>query len=236
MTALHTELPMTEKEACIMIKVGLIEDDRLLNESLALLLEKEGYQIYKGYSVADGLKLLNNGLDLLILDMTLPDGLGFSIIERAKAVPVIFLTARDEEADMIRAYERGCEDYIVKPFSAEILKRRIQVVLRRNASDGDVLEYQGLRIDYAKKTVSAGQEKLKLTSREYKLLEYLSRNMGQILSKEMILGKVWDIDGNFVGDNTVSVTINRLKKKLGKTAEGMEYIRNVFGMGYVFGE
>lgn len=236
MTALHTELPMTEKEACIMIKVGLIEDDRLLNESLALLLEKEGYQIYKGYSVADGLKLLNNGLDLLILDVTLPDGLGFSIIERAKAVPVIFLTARDEEADMIRAYERGCEDYIVKPFSAEILKRRIQVVLRRNASDGDVLEYQGLRIDYAKKTVSARQEKLKLTSREYKLLEYLSRNMGQILSKEMILGKVWDIDGNFVGDNTVSVTINRLKKKLGKTAEGMEYIRNVFGMGYVFGE
>lgn len=236
MTALHTELPMTEKEACIMIKVGLIEDDRLLNESLALLLEKEGYRIYKGYSVADGLKLLNNGLDLLILDVTLPDGLGFSIIERAKAVPVIFLTARDEEADMIRAYERGCEDYIVKPFSAEILKRRIQVVLRRNASDGDVLEYQGLRIDYAKKTVSAGQEKLKLTSREYKLLEYLSRNMGQILSKEMILGKVWDIDGNFVGDNTVSVTINRLKKKLGKTAEGMEYIRNVFGMGYVFGE
>lgn len=227
---------MTEKEACIMIKVGLIEDDRLLNESLALLLEKEGYQIYKGYSVADGLKLLNNGLDLLILDVTLPDGLGFSIIERAKAVPVIFLTARDEEADIIRAYERGCEDYIVKPFSAEILKRRIQVVLRRNASDGDVLEYQGLRIDYAKKTVSAGQEKLKLTSREYKLLEYLSRNMGQILSKEMILGKVWDIDGNFVGDNTVSVTINRLKKKLGKTAEGMEYIRNVFGMGYVFGE
>lgn len=227
---------MTEKEACIMIKVGLIEDDRLLNESLALLLEKEGYQIYKGYSVADGLKLLNNGLDLLILDVTLPDGLGFSIIERAKAVPVIFLTARDEEADMIRAYERGCEDYIVKPFSTEILKRRIQVVLRRNASDGDVLEYQGLRIDYAKKTVSAGQEKLKLTSREYKLLEYLSRNMGQILSKEMILGKVWDIDGNFVGDNTVSVTINRLKKKLGKTAEGMEYIRNVFGMGYVFGE
>lgn len=236
MTALHTELPMTEKEACIMIKVGLIEDDRLLNESLALLLEKEGYQIYKGYSVADGLKLLNNGLDLLILDVTLPDGLGFSIIERAKAVPVIFLTARDEETDMIRAYERGCEDYIVKPFSAEILKRRIQVVLRRNASDGDVLEYQGLRIDYAKKTVYAGQEKLKLTSREYKLLEYLSRNMGQILSKEMILGKVWDIDGNFVGDNTVSVTINRLKKKLGKTAEGMEYIRNVFGMGYVFGE
>ena len=227
---------MTEKEACIMIKVGLIEDDRLLNESLALLLEKEGYQIYKGYSVADGLKLLNNGLDLLILDVTLPDGLGFSIIERAKAVPVIFLTARDEEADMIRAYERGCEDYIVKPFSAEILKRRIQVVLRRNASDGDVLEYQGLRIDYAKKTVYAGQEKLKLTSREYKLLEYLSRNMGQILSKEMILGKVWDIDGNFVGDNTVSVTINRLKKKIGKTADGMEYIRNVFGMGYVFGE
>ncbi len=236
MTALHTELPMTEKEACIMIKVGLIEDDRLLNESLALLLEKEGYQIYKGYSVADGLKLLNNGLDLLILDVTLPDGLGFSVIERAKDIPVIFLTARDEEADMLRAYERGCEDYIVKPFSTEILKRRIQVVLRRKGSDVDALEYQGLRIDYEKRIVSAGQEKLQLTSREYKLLEYLSRNMGQILSKEMILGKVWDIDGNFVGDNTVSVTINRLKKKLGKTAEGMEYIRNVFGMGYVFGE
>lgn len=219
-----------------MIRIGIIEDDKLLNESLAILLGKEGYKIYRGYSVADGIKLLEEELDLLILDLMLPDGLGFSVIEQSKGVPAIFLTARDKETDMLRAYESGCEDYIVKPFSTEILKHRIQVVLRRNGVKSNILRFQGLMIEYDKKKVLVQQQQISLTAKEYQLLEYLSKNKGQLLSKEMILQQIWDLNGNFVGENTVSVTINRLRKKLGKKPDGSEYIKNVFGIGYVFGE
>lgn len=219
-----------------MIKIGLIEDDKLLNESLSILLSKEGYKIYRGYSLADGIKLLEEELDLLILDLMLPDGLSFSLAERSSGIPIIFLTARDKETDMLRAYSGGCEDYIVKPFSPEILKYRVQVVLRRNGIKSDSLRFQGLMIEYNKRKVSIRQKQISLTAKEYQLLEYLSRNKGQVLSKEMILQRIWDLDGNFVEENTVSVTINRLRKKLGKKPDGSEYIKNVFGMGYVFGE
>lgn len=219
-----------------MIKIGIVEDEPLLNEALCITLTKEGYEVCSAFSVQEGMELLEQGLDLLLLDITLPDGQGFSVIEKAKEVPTIFLTARDDEIDMLHAFERGCEDYIVKPFSMEILKRRIQVVLRRNGGKMNTLVYRDLRIDYVKKQVYRKNELVRLTAREYQLLEYLSRNIGQVLSKEMILQKVWDIDGMFVVDNTVSVTVNRLRKKLEADSDTSVYIKNVFGMGYLFGE
>lgn len=219
-----------------MIKIGIVEDDRLLNESLTLLLEKEGYEVKRGYCVADGQNLLKEDLDLMILDLNLPDGVGFYVLQKQRKTPIIFLTARDEERDMIRAFENGCEDYIVKPFSMEVLKHRIKVVLRRTKKDEDILAFKELKIDYAKKKVYLKDEEIALTAKEYRLLEYLSRNIGQVLSKAMILENVWDIDGDFVGENTVSVTVNRLKKKLGTLSRKDEYIQNVFGMGYVFGD
>lgn len=219
-----------------MIKIGVIEDEPLLNEALCVSLEKEGYEVHCGFNVKEGIKLLDKNLDLLLLDITLPDGQGFSIIERSKELPTIFLTARDDEIDMINAFERGCEDYIVKPFSMEVLKRRIQVVLRRNSKKLNTLIYEDLKIDYEKRQVYNNNGLVMLTAKEYQLLEYLSKNMGQVLSKEMILQKVWDIDGMFVVDNTVSVTVNRLRKKIEPDSKSSVYIKNVFGMGYVFGE
>lgn len=218
-----------------MIKIGIIEDDKLLNEALCITLEKEGYEPIRGFSIKDGIEVIAASPDLLLLDINLPDGLGFQVAEKARGIPIVFLTARDDETDMIRAFDHGCEDYIVKPFSEEILKRRIQVALRRTQIGHNVLRYKNLYIDYDKKQVFIDNEPVSLTRKEYQLLEYLSKHPGQTMSKGIILQDVWDIDGLFVVDNTVSVTINRLKKKIERDTEN-PYIKNIFGMGYVFGE
>ncbi len=218
-----------------MIKVGIVEDDMLLNEALCISLEKKGFKVYTANSVKNGLELLKENINILLLDINLPDGLGFSISEKAKNIPIIFLTARDGEVDMIKAYDQGCEDYIVKPFSMEILKRKIQVVFRR-IKEEKIFEYKLLKIDYNKKQGSYKDKLIKLTAKEYRLLEYLSNNIGQVISKELILQEIWDIDGNFVVDNTVSVTINRLRKKIEPDYNNPMFIRNIFGLGYVFGE
>lgn len=218
-----------------MITIGIIEDDKLLNEALCITLGEDGYETIQGFSVRDGLWVLAAAPDLLLLDLNLPDGLGFQVAKQARDIPIIFLTARDDEVDMMRAYDYGCEDYVLKPFSNEILKRRIQVALRRKKIGKNILRYKNLSIDYEKKRVFRSNECVNLTNKEYHLLEYLSRHQGQTLSKEIILQDVWDIDGLFVGDNTVSVTMNRLKKKIEIDPEE-SYIKNIFGMGYVFGE
>lgn len=218
-----------------MIKIGVIEDDKLLNEALCITLEQEGYQPIRGFSVKDGMDIISASPDLLLLDINLPDGLGFQVANNAREIPIVFLTARDDETDMVRAFDQGCEDYVLKPFSMEVLKRRIQVALRRKKSDHNLLRYKNLSIDYEKKQVLLCNQLVSLTHKEYMLLEYLSKHPGQTMSKEIILQDVWDIDGLFVVDNTVSVTINRLKKKIEDDIEN-PYIRNIFGMGYVFGE
>ena len=219
-----------------MAKIGIVEDDRLLQEALGILFKKEGFEILHAFSCREGIDLLENQPDILLLDINLPDGLGFQVCERAKNIPVLFLTARDDEVDMIQAYDKGCEDYIVKPFSTEVLKKKIQVVLRRTAGASEIFRYQTLCIDYKKKQVTQQDQLVHLTAKEFQLLEYLTKNAGQVLSKDALLHRVWDLEGTFVGENTVSVTINRLKKKIELTSSQSKYIKNVFGMGYIFGE
>ncbi|MGM0123542.1 hypothetical protein IGI37_000914 [Enterococcus sp. AZ194] len=219
-----------------MVKIGIVEDDRLLQEALDILLRKEGYEVLHAFTCQDGMDLLKEHPDILLLDINLPDGLGFQVCDAAKQIPVIFLTARDDEVDMLQAYDSGCEDYVVKPFSTEVLKKKIQVVLKRNAVTLDIFRHETLTIDYKKKQVIQANQLIRLTAKEYQLLEYLTRNAGQVVSKEAILHRVWDLEGSFVGENTVSVTINRLKKKIEPTEREMNYIKNIFGMGYVFGE
>lgn len=218
-----------------MNKIGIIEDDEKLNAAIRIYLEKAGFWICSATDVKGGLRLLAMRPDLILLDLNLPDGSGFRVSHKSKDIPVIFLTGRDEERDMIRAYDDGCEDYIVKPFSMEVLKRRIQVVMRRTGKAPDVLNYKQMSIDFEKKRVTVCGKPLSITAKEYKLLEYLARNQGQVLSKEMILERIWDIDGQFVVENTVSVTIGRIKRKIELVDSENEYIKNVFGMGYVFG-
>ena len=152
-----------------------------------------------------------------------------------KSTPAVFLTARDEERDMLTAFDVGAEDYVVKPFSMKVLLKRIEVVLRRN-SEGSILVCRDLELYPGRKQVLLGGNEVSLTAKEYQLLEYFMRNQGQVLTMDNLLQAVWGLDGEFVSENTVSVTIRRLRKKIEPDMSRPVYIRNVFGLGYRMGE
>lgn len=220
--------------------IGIIEDDRLLSKSLEIMLQKEGYQTVCVSTVKEAKESLEGTEALLIIDIGLPDGNGIelyqSLIKREfqKAIPAIFLTARDEEQDMLKAFNVGAEDYVVKPFSMKVLLKRIEVVLKRNGVSSirnEIFRCGELVFNPEKKQVLLKNEEILLTAKEYKLLEYFMRNMGQVLTKENILEHIWGIDGQYVVDNNVSVLVNRLRKKIELDKEN-EYIKNVFGLGY----
>ena len=222
-----------------MAKIAVIEDDTLLNQALVICLEQEGYTVLSGFTCKEGLEIIKQKPDLLLLDRMLPDGDAINLCRRkAKELklPVLFLTARDEETDMIDAFDAGCEDYVVKPFSMDVLKRRIAVILRRNPDSKNVFVYEDLVIDFKKKSVLCKDCPIKLTKKEYQLLEYMAKNAGQVLTKEMLLEKLWDEQGKFVEENTLFVLIKRLRNKIEADVSEPVYIKNVFGMGYLFGE
>ena len=147
---------------------------------------------------------------------------------------MLFLTTNDTEEDMLEGFGVGCDDYIPKPFSIEVLRKKVQVILKRTIGDHVRIRYKNLEVDTDKCLVLLKGEEVHLTSTEYKLLSYLMQNRGKVVTRGMILENLWDIDGNFVGDNTVRVNIKRLRQKLND--ETQEYIVTVFGMGYTFGE
>ena len=222
-----------------MAVIGIIEDDRLLNDALAIVLKKEGYETRSAYTCREGRLLGRQEAELLLIDVNLPDGDGISLcsqIREEREVPVIFLTARDEEKDMLGAFNAGADDYVVKPFKMQVLLKRIQAVLRRSAEEREEFIYQKLKVSFAKKKVSYEGNEILLTPKEYRLLEYLIRNKGQVLTRENILERIWDVDGLFVGENTVSVTVNRLRRKIEPDPSRPVFIKTLFGVGYLFGE
>lgn len=155
-------------------------------------------------------------------------------IRETAETPVLFLTANDTEQDMLEGFGVGCDDYIPKPFSIEVLRKKVQAVLKRTINDTARIRYKNLEVDTDKCLVLLNGEKVHLTSTEYKLLCCLIENKGRIVTKAMLLEQLWDIDGNFVDENTIRVNIKRLRQKL--KDEKQEYIVTVFGMGYTFGE
>lgn len=220
-----------------MTRIGIIEDDRLLNEALCTYLETIGYLTDSAFSFEEGMELSKRHHDLLLVDIGLADGSGIEICRTACGkTPVIFLTAKDGEEDMLKAFDCGADDYLVKPFPMPVLAAHIQAVLRRAGGGRNILQYRDMYIDYDKKQVQLAGGPVKLTPREYQLLELLSQNRGRVVTKDMILEKVWDSRGVFVDDNTVNVTLNRLKKKIEPDSSHPLYIRNIFGLGYTFGE
>ena len=216
--------------------IGIIEDDRLLSRSLKVVLEKEGYRTLQVYTKKDAGQILQGTEELLLVDIGLPDGNGMELYHTLmkkwnRKIPAIFLTARDEEQEMLKAFDLGAEDYVVKPFSMKVLLKRIEAVIGRNNREkqlacGEIILFPD------KKQVYKNEKEIILTAREYQLLEYLMYNQGNVLTKENILEYVWGLDGQFVVDNTVSVTINRLRKKIETDAGSPIYLKNVFGLGY----
>lgn len=222
-----------------MKRIAIVEDNPLFNEALYRTLVKAGYEVVRAYTLAEGMRLIDSSISLMIIDINLPDGEGLAICKKAHGynqIPVIFLTARDEEADMLKAFELGADNYLVKPFPMPVLLKAIAALLRRTEEDSDTFVYMDLKMDFERMHVTYKDVEIRLTPKEYKLLELLVRNKGRVVTKSMILEHVWDREGAFVEENTVNVTLNRLKKKIEPDTSNPVFIKNVFGLGYTFGK
>ena len=219
----------------------VIEDDVLMNKGICHTLQQKGYEVMGSKTYEEGLaRAISYKPSLILIDINLKGKSGLELcraVRKGSDVPIIFITARDTDQDMIEGFDLGCDDYIAKPFSLVVLKKRVEALLRRAGdTKGDTLRDGELLIDYQKKSVTKSGQPLKLTATEYKLLEVLSKNKGQVLTKEKLLEKLWDVDGKFVEENTLSVHMRRLRMKLEDDPKAPKWIITVFGIGYTWGE
>lgn len=224
-----------------MKNILIVEDDKLLNRGVSFALKKEGYNTISVYTKQEAKNAISeNHIDFLLLDIGLPDGSGLDLCSEIKNqidFPVVFFTANDTEEDMIKGFESGCDDYISKPFSIEVLKFKINAILKRSDIKAKKLfVYKDLKIDFDSKKVYKRNEEIKLSVTEYKFLELLCKNKGIAMTKEVLLDKLWDYNGNYVDDNTLSVNVRRLRKKIEDDPKNPEYIVTLFGIGYILGE
>lgn len=213
----------------------IVEDDSALRAGLAFELGAEGYRILTAARGGEALTLLEEGPDLALLDVNLPDTDGFTLCSGIKAaadIPVVFLTARDLERDQLTGFERGADDYIVKPFSVLVLRRRIAAVLRRYSEERTGYSDGYLSIDFERFSASVGDKRVSFTPTEYKLLSVFIANAGKVLTRRLLLEKLWDNEGNFVDEHALTVNVNRLRSKL--EDENHKYIRTVYGIGYLW--
>lgn len=225
-----------------MSRLLLLEDDVSLIDGLRYSLEKDGFELEVARTVREARVCLKEGhsFDLLLLDVTLPDGTGFMICEEVRSAgdttPIIFLTASDEETSIIRGLDSGGDDYITKPFRLGELCSRIRALLRRSAmgkqEKSGLLRSGPVTVDqFAGRAYLEGRL-LDLTGAEYRLLCLFLRHDGQILTRNAILDALWDGNGSFVDDNTLSVYIRRLREKIEKNPSRPKHLMTVRGMGY----
>lgn len=220
-----------------MAKILVVEDDLALSAGLCFALDEAGHLTAAAYTCQKARQLLKTGqFDLVILDVNLPDGNGFDICRECKSSaperPVIFLTANDLERDELNGFDLGADDYIIKPFRIQVLKRRVEAVLRRGTAGSDCFDDGFLRLDFQALTAARNGERLSITPNEYKLLRLLTANAGAVMTRRLLLEKLWDSGGNFIDDHTLTVTMNRLRAKIEDA--GHTYIQTVRGMGYVW--
>ena len=217
-----------------MSRILLLEDDTMIASGILYALESEGYETNHATRIKDARSLIEHyNFDLAIIDMQLPDGTGFDVSEIFKnnATSVIFLTVVDDENTIVRAFDEGAQDYIVKPSRIRELLARVRRILSANIKNGekDSVIYIGhavIHTDEAK--VYVNDKIIELTALEYRLLLIFASNKGILLTRQQILDKIWDADGNFVEDNTLTVYVKRLREKLGEAI----HIETVRGMGY----
>lgn len=225
----------------------LLEDDLSLIDGLVYMLEREGYQVQVARTIKETREALKGEVPyaLLILDITLPDGTGFMVCEEVRRsgsqVPILFLTASDEELQIIRGLDSGGDDYLTKPFHFGELCSRIRALLRRSSyttanQEASVLRSGSLEIHLTENRVLKKQQPLLLTAMEYRLLCLLVQNRGKILTREILLNRLWDQSGSFVDDNTLSVHIRRLREKIEEQPSHPQYLVTVRGFGYQWKE
>lgn len=225
------------------MKVLFVEDDHSIAMGLEYSLKQEGYDVCTCHTVAEAEKALEvENFDMCLLDVTLPDGNGYEICQKAKRqkdVAVIFLTACDDEGNVVMGLDMGADDYITKPFRIRELLSRMKSVLRRyrKADSGEqVFQVRDIVVHPLSAKVYKNEEELNLTAMEYRLLLTLVQAEGRVLSRNQLLESLWDIGGDYVNDNTLTVYIKRLREKLGGGNGETELIRTVRGLGYRLGE
>ena len=229
-------------------RVLLVEDDGSLIDGLEYALKKDGFEVEVARSVEEFGKLYTDGrFDVVLLDVSLPDGNGFEICERIRRtseVPILFLTAADEEFNVVRGLDMGGDDYVSKLFRLNELLSRIHSLQRRAGKRGKgagavqepVLESGGIRVDLVGNRAWLEEEPLELTAQEYRLLCLFLKNQGMILTRERILDRLWDGNGEFVDDNTLSVYIRRLRSKIEEEPSSPKHLLTVRGLGYQWKE
>jgi len=212
-----------------MTKILLVEDDPIISSGLTYAFEQAGYNPTHAKDIRTA-KSHGYNFDLAVLDIGLPDGSGFDLVQSLKSagVSLIFLTAIDEEGHIIRAFEAGAEDYVTKPFRMGELMARVKAVLRRRGGLGDIVQLGSIRIHINEGKAFIEDNSLELTALEYRLLLTFATHKGQVISRRQILNQIWDAAGQFIEDNTLTVYIKRLRKKIGTGAN----IETVKGMGY----
>ncbi|MDD3173240.1 MAG: response regulator transcription factor [Herbinix sp.] len=225
------------------MKILLVEDDKTIALGLEYSLQQEGYQIVLCHDVASAKKaFFEYKFDLCIFDLTLPDGSGYELCKLARErwdIPVIILTACDEEVNVVMGLELGADDYITKPFRIRELTARIKTVLRRYQKENsakNVIELGSVRINTLDAKVYKNGQEINLTALEYRMMLTFANNEGLVLSRNQLLEGIWDVAGDFVNDNTLTVYIKRLREKLEDDPQNPTIIKTVRGLGYKVGE
>ena len=221
-----------------MKRILIVEDDALLNKTLAYNLISDGWEITPALNAKTAAGLLaGRSYDLVLLDINLPDGNGYDLCRLVKPehpdTVVIFLTANDQESDQIRGYEAGAVDYITKPFSIEALQRKIRAMfamLEHHKPAKDLYDDGRLFLDFSEQAAALNGKPLTLSPMEYKMLYLFCKNPRQVLTRQKLLERLWDVDEKFVDEHTLTTSISRIRGKI--EAEGDTYIKTIYGIGY----
>lgn len=221
------------------MRILVVEDDGILNHTLCYNLSAIGYTVDSVATKAEATALYEKkDYDLIVLDINLPDGNGFDFCrelkERRPDTAVIFLTAHDMESDMIRGFELGADDYVTKPFPVRVFRRKVTALLSRmqKQSGGDCFDDGNLRINFTEMSAALTGHDVSFTPLEYRLLKVMTKNDQIVLTRQVLLEKLWDVDENFVDEHALTSAISRLRSKIEKN--GVQYIKTVYGMGYMW--
>ena len=219
----------------------IVEDDITIRQGLKFYLEQENFNVMSVEFASDAIKTIgNNHVDLILLDVNLPDMDGFELfkeIKKIKDIPIIFLTANDLEVSVVRGLDMGADDYITKPFKARELVSRIKNVLRRvnNNQDNNLIKIRDIVIDLKQAKVFKNNVDVMLTALEYKILITLALNPNTVFTREKILADIWDVNEDYVNDNTLTVYIKRIREKIEDDITNPKIILTVRGIGYKIG-
>lgn len=221
------------------MRILVVEDDRLLNQTLCYNLSATGYTVDAAMTQAEAVTLYEKrDYDLVVLDVNLPDGNGFDFCrelkERRPDAAVIFLTANDMESDMLRGFELGADDYVTKPFPISVFRKKVAALLFRiqKQSVSDCFDDGNLLINFTEMSAILAGQAVSFTALEYRRLKVLTKNPQIVLTRQVLLEKLWDADENFVDEHALTSAISRIRSKI--EGKGYQYIKTVYGMGYLW--